>query len=287
MTGGAAISIDRLTFTHAQAATAALREVCLEIAEGELVGIVGANGAGKTTLLLALNGVVPHLLTGTRTGSVLVAGRDPVSTTVRDMARDVAMVFDDPAAQLSQPTVADEVALGLENLGVPWEAMGQRIGEALDAVGLAGLEARDPATLSGGEQQRLAIACAIAMRPRLLVMDEPTAGLDPAGRAAVYAIAARLNREDGITVVIADHAVEALAEHAHRIVVLDAGEVVLDGTPPAVFGALATTPEHGAGVPEVTALAARLAPGGDRPVPVTLDEGAAWLAAAGWLEAAG
>jgi energy-coupling factor transporter ATP-binding protein EcfA2 len=264
-----------------------LDDVSFRVGDGAKVALVGANGAGKTTLLLALNGVVPHLLTGTRTGSVVVAGRDPLSTTVREMARDVAMVFDDPAAQLSQPTAADEVALGLENLGVPWEAMGKRIGEALDAVGLAGLEARDPATLSGGEQQRLAIACAIAMRPRLLVMDEPTAGLDPAGRAAVYAIAARLNREDGITVVIADHAVEALAEHARRIVVLDAGEVVLDGAPPAVFGALAAAPERGAGVPEVTALAAMLAPAGDRTVPVTLDEGAAWLTAAGWLEAVG
>ena len=284
---GAAVSIDRLTFTHAQATAPALRDVCVEIAPGELVGIVGANGAGKSTLLLALNGVVPHLVTGTRTGSVLVAGRDPVTTTVRSMAADVAMVFDDPAAQLSQPTVADEVAFGLENLAVPWEAMGARIREALEAVGLAGLEGRDPTTLSGGEQQRLVIACAIAMRPRVLVMDEPTAGLDPAGRAAVYAIAARLNRDEGITVVIADHAVEALAEHAHRIVVLDAGEVVLDGPPAAVFGALAARPEIGAGVPEVTALAASLAPAGVAPLPVTLDEGVAWLAAAGWREAAG
>ena len=140
MAGDVAVSIERLTFTHAHAAHAApaLRDVSLEIAGGEFVGIVGLNGAGKTTLLLALNGVVPHLLTGDRSGRVSVAGRDPASTTVRDMARDVAMVFDDPAAGLSQPTVADEVALGLENLGVPWAAMAGRIGEALAAVGLAG-----------------------------------------------------------------------------------------------------------------------------------------------------
>lgn len=280
MAGDVAVSIERLTFTHAHAATPALRDVSLEVAAGEFVGIVGLNGAGKTTLLLALNGVVPHLLTGERSGRVTVAGRDPASTTVRDMARDVAMVFDDPEAQLSQPTVADEVALGLENLGVPWAAMARRIGEALDAVGLAGLEARDPMTLSGGEQQRLAIACAIAMRPRILAMDEPTSGLDPAGRAAVFEIARRLNRDEGITVIVADHAVEALAEHADRIVVLEGGAIVLDGPPADVFGRLASGSDDGPGVPEVTTVAAVVGGRVDRPLPVTLDEAVAWLGAA-------
>ena len=282
MAGDVAVSIEGLSFTHAHPANAvpALRDVSLEIAAGEFVGIVGLNGAGKTTLLLALNGVVPHLLTGKRSGLVRVAGRDPATTTVRDMARDVAMVFDDPEAQLSQPTVADEVALGLENLGVPWEAMAGRIEDALGAVGLAGLEARDPMTLSGGEQQRLAIACAIAMRPRILVMDEPTSGLDPAGRAAVFEIAARLNRDDGITVIVADHAVEALAEHASRIVVLEDGAIVLDGPPAEVFGRLAAAVD-GPGVPEVTAVAAAIDGRLDRALPVTIDEGVAWLGAAG------
>ncbi len=238
---GAGVSIRGLSFTHAHASAPALREISLEIAPGELVGIVGANGSGKSTLCLALNGVVPHLLPGERAGSVEIGGLDPAATTVREMARVVAMVFDDPDAQVSQPTVADEVAFGLENLGVPWDEMDGRIREALASVGLGGLEGRDPATLSGGEQQRLAIACAIAMRPSVLVMDEPTANLDPAGRAAVFEIAVRLNREDGMTVIVAEHDVEALAEHAGRIVMLDAGSIVMDGPPAEVFGRLATT----------------------------------------------
>ena len=209
----------------------ALRGVSFEVRPGELVGIVGPNGAGKTTLCLSLNGVVPHLLPGERTGEVRVGGVDPASTTVREMARSIAMVFDDPEAQLSQPTVADEVALGLENLALPSAEMPARIGEALAAVGLVGLEARDPMTLSGGEQQRLAIACAVAMRPSVLVMDEPTANLDPAGSAAVFEIVRRLCREDGLTVIVATHDVEAIAEHADRVLVLDAGAVVLDGPP--------------------------------------------------------
>ena len=190
---------------------------------------------------------MPHLLPGERAGTVAVGGLDPATTTVREMARVVAMVFDDPDAQVSQPTVADEVAFGLENLGVPWDEMDGRIRAALASVGLAGLEARDPATLSGGEQQRLAIACAIAMRPSVLVMDEPTANLDPAGRAAVFEIAARLNREDGITVIVAEHDVEALAEHATRIVVLEDGSIVMDGPPAEVFGRLATADDPGSG----------------------------------------
>ena len=204
---------------------------------------------------------MPHLLPGDRSGEVRVAGTDPLSTTVREMARRVAMVFDDPEAQLSQPTVADEVALGLENLAVPPGDMPARIDASLAAVGLDGLAARDPMTLSGGEQQRLAIACAIAMRPSVLVMDEPTANLDPAGATAVLEIARRLCREDGLTVIVAGHDVESLAAHADRLVVLEAGSVVADGASarghrPA--GARPTPRPHGVRLPEVTALAVAL-----------------------------
>ena len=283
LTGPAGVSVRDLAFTHAGAPGPALRGVSFEVRPGELVGIVGPNGAGKTTLCLSLNGVVPHLLPGERTGEVRVGGVDPAATTVREMARSIAMVFDDPEAQLSQPTVADEVALGLENLALPSEEMPARIGEALAAVGLAGLEARDPMTLSGGEQQRLAIACAVAMRPSVLVMDEPTANLDPAGSVAVFEIARRLCREDGLTVIVATHEVEAIAEHADRILVLDAGAVIHDGAPRDVFTRLARNDGASAGVriPEVTAFAALLdaRPGAASTLPVTVDEALAWLVA--------
>ena len=248
LTGLAGVIVRDLTFTHAGSAAPALNGTSFEVQPGELVGIVGPNGAGKTTLCLSLNGVVPHLLPGERTGEVRVGGMDPVSTTVREMARSIAMVFDDPEAQLSQPTVADEVALGLENLAVPSAEMPARIGEALAAVGLGGLDSRDPMTLSGGEQQRLAIACAVAMRPSVLVMDEPTANLDPAGSVAVFEIVRRLCREDGLTVIVATHDLEAIAEHADRVLVLVAGAVVLEGPPGDVFTTRARSSGPSAGV---------------------------------------
>jgi energy-coupling factor transporter ATP-binding protein EcfA2 len=284
LTGPAGVSVHGLGFTHAGAAEPALRAVSFEVRPGELVGIVGPNGAGKTTLCLSLNGVLPRLLPGERTGEVRVGGVDPASTTVREMARTIAMVFDDPEAQLSQPTVADEVALGLENLAVPSCEMPARIGEALAAVGLAGLEARDPMTLSGGEQQRLAIACAVATRPSVLVMDEPTANLDPAGAAAVFEIVRRLCRDAGLTVILATHDIEALAEHVDRVLVLDAGAVVLDGAPRDVLTVLARSGGRSTEVrvPEVTALAALLDVAGGTTgdtLPVTVDEALAWLGA--------
>jgi energy-coupling factor transporter ATP-binding protein EcfA2 len=274
----ACISVRGLGFTHAHASRPALRDVTLDVARGEYLGVVGLNGAGKTTLALSLNGVVPQMLPGERTGTVTVEGRDPATTPVREMARNVGMVFDDAGLQLSQASVADEVALGLESLGVPWAEMDTRVGDALEAVGLAGLAARSPMTLSGGEQQRLAIACALVLRPGILVMDEPLGNLDPGGRAAVLDIVRQLNREDGVTVVLAEHDVEALAEHAHRVVVLDEGAVVLDGTPDRVFGEVEMLHRLGLRVPQVTELAASLEPRGVG-LPVTLDGAVAWLSA--------
>jgi energy-coupling factor transporter ATP-binding protein EcfA2 len=278
----AIVSIRDLSFRHARADGPALRGVSLDIRAGELVGLVGRNGAGKTTLGLCLNGIVPHLLPGALTGSIRVAGHEPSRTPVREMAALVGVVLDHPEAGLCQPTAAEEVALGLENLGVAWADMVIRVAEALEVVGLGGFEERSPSALSGGEQQRLAIACAIAPRPAVLFLDEPAAHLDAAGRVAVFRIVRRLARDSGVAVLLADHDVEALAEHADRIVVLDEGAIAIDGPPAAVFGRVAEMARLGLPVPGVTAVAAGLTGTGEgHELPVTVEAAARWLAARG------
>lgn len=274
------IVFDGFGFTHDGTERPALAGIDLVIRRGEYVGLIGLNGAGKSTLGLTLNGVVPHLLPGSLVGTLRVAGRDPATSTVREMARTVGVVFDDPEAQVSQLTVADEVAFGLENLGVDPHAMDARIAEALRAVGLDGLEERSPWTLSGGQQQRLAIASVLAMRPMILFLDEPTSNLDPTATTEVLEIVRRRHAEEGLTVLVAEHDVEALAEAADRIVVLDAGRVVLDGPTREVLGRVDDLRALGLRPPAVTEVAAAL--GGDAGatgLPVTEAQALAWFGA--------
>jgi energy-coupling factor transport system ATP-binding protein len=272
------IELDRVSFRHDGSETDALRDVRLTIEEGEYVAILGRNGAGKTTLGQCLNGIVPNLVTGELRGRVSVAGHDPARTPVRAMAGLVGMVFDNPEFQMSQLTVAEEVAFGLENLGVPMDEMPPRIGEALAMVGLEGFEERVPLALSSGEQQRLAIASVLVMRPRILVLDEPTSNLDPVGKGTVFEIARRLNRQAGMTIVIAEHDVDAVARHADRVVALDRGTVVATGEPREVLGRRELLESIGVRLPQVTELALRLRDGRagwSGAIPLTADEAAA------------
>jgi energy-coupling factor transporter ATP-binding protein EcfA2 len=271
------VSFAGLGVTYAGSDRPALSGVDLEVGAGEAVGIMGLTGAGKTTLGLCLNGVVPQLLPASVTGRLVVDGRDPTSVPVREMARSVGIVFDNPEYQLSRPTVAAEVALGLESRGVAPEAMPERIAAALEAVGLAGFEERSPLELSGGQQQRVAIAAVLVMEPRILVMDEPTANLDPGAAADVFALARRLNREAGMTLLIAEHQVEALAACADRIVVLDGGHVALSGPTGEVLRRVDELAALGLRPPQVTEFAHALAPD-DRALPITVEGALRWLA---------
>jgi energy-coupling factor transport system ATP-binding protein len=272
------IAFSGLSVTYPGASSPALDRLELAIAAGEYVGIVGLNGAGKTTLGLTLNGIVPHLLPATLTGSVTVAGNDPSAMAVREMARSVGIIFDNPEYQLSQPTVADEVAFGLESLGVAPDAMSPLIDAALGATGLRGLEDRSPISLSGGQQQRLAIAAVLVMEPAILFMDEPTSNLDPAGSAEVIDLSRRLNVERGMTVVIAEHDVEALATHADRIVVLADGRVVMHGPTAEILGRVDDLERLGLRAPQVTSFAHALAPAATD-LPLTVPEAVRWLEA--------
>lgn len=249
------VSFKDVTYRYPGTDFNALEDVSLDIMRGEYVGVIGLNGAGKTTLGLCVNGVVPSMLGGERHGSVSVQQLEVDQYPVREMAKIVGMVFDNPEFQMSQITCAEEVALGLENAGVPYEEIVRSVGEALTLVGLGGFENRSPLGLSGGQQQRLAIAAVLAMKPKLLIMDEPTSNLDPVGKQEVFDMAASLNRDYGMTVVVIEHEVEVLAQYADRLIVMDKGRVVMNGTPSEIFSQVDTLTELGLRVPEATALA--------------------------------
>ena len=254
--------------------------VSFQVEAGEIVGIVGETGSGRSTLVRALNGIIPRLVRGEVAGTIDVAGGDPSRVGVAQMANVVAVVLDDPESQMTQPTVLDEVAFGPENLGVPVDEIRVRVAAALARVGLSGFENRDPLTLSGGEQQRLAVAAAIAMRPRLLVMDEPTASLDPRSARRILELADDVATHDGAAVVIVSSDVDLLAEHADRIVWLEDGRVRMSGSTAAVLGAIARETD-GRLAPEVTVIAARLSAAGVEAsaLPATVDGAVAWVTA--------
>jgi energy-coupling factor transport system ATP-binding protein len=229
------IDLAGITYTYEGEAQPVLRNVNLTVDDGEFVLILGPSGCGKSTLLHLLNGSVPHLIGGTLNGSAIICGKIVAETKVPSFATDVGMVFQDPDAQIINTRVRDEVCFGLENLCRPAGEILDRQAEALEFVGLADLGNRSIFELSGGQKQRISIAAVLAARPRLLVLDEPTANLDPAGMAEVFAVLARLNQEHGTTIVMVEHRVDELADKVTRVVMMDRGTVVFDGPPRPAF----------------------------------------------------
>jgi len=226
-----------------------LRGVNLHLGLGEVVGLMGATGAGKSTLALALNGSVPQSTGGQVRGEVLIEGLDSKRHPVAELATRVGIVFQDPATQFLQTTVEAEVAFGPENLGLPVAELEQRVSWALRVTGLVEFRQRAPAHLSGGEQQRVAIAAILAMRPRILVFDEPTASLDPGGKLEVLEVIRTLRSEHTILLITQDS--EALAGFADRVLVLDHGQIVMEGNPVQVFEQVERLGELGLRPPEI------------------------------------
>ena len=250
---------------HGGKPVSVFRGVNLEIGGGEFVAVLGRVGAGKSTLCMALNGLVPHATGGVFRGDVTVLGRNTKTHPIADLARSVGLVFQDPEMQLTQMRVEDELAFGPENLGVPTGEIEERVTWALDAVGLGSYRDRSPLLLSGGEKQHVAIAAMLAMRPQVLALDEPTANLDPAGKAAIFNLLARLARERQITIVLATQELERVARYVQRVVVLHEGVIALDDTPAAIFAQTPLLRGWGIGVPQLAELASLLTQQTGRP----------------------
>jgi energy-coupling factor transport system ATP-binding protein len=228
-----AVSVQGVTFTYHGADRPALRGVSFAQNAGEMIGVMGASGAGKSTLAKCLNRIVPEFEDGDFHGAIRIAGESLEVLRVCDVAPKVGMVFQDFESQLFSTNVAHEVAFAMEQVGMDRAEMDRRILPALEAVGLRGFEHRDPMSLSGGEKQRLAIASVLALRPSVIVLDEPTTDLDPEGRAEVFELIKRL-RGQGLSLIVIEHESEELRA-ADRIVVLREGEIAADGPPSEVF----------------------------------------------------
>jgi energy-coupling factor transport system ATP-binding protein len=219
------ISFDGFSFWYPDAERPTLRDVDLAIADGEFALLVGATGAGKSTLLRAVNGLVPSFTGGHVEGRVVAAGHDTRTTPPREFASSVGVVGQDPLTGFVTDTVEEELAYAMEQLSTPPPVMRRRVEEVLDLMGIAPLRRRSLRSLSGGEQQRVAIGSVLTAMPSILVLDEPTSALDPVAAEDALAAVLRLVHDVGITVLAAEHRLERVVEYADRLVVVDAGGV--------------------------------------------------------------
>ncbi|WP_270295627.1 energy-coupling factor ABC transporter ATP-binding protein [Eggerthella sinensis] len=217
------IEISNFSFQYREGARPVVSGIDLSIAPGAFVGITGAAGSGKSTLTYALNGIVPHCYPGDFYGSVVVDGMDTCETALTDLSRVVGSVCQDVDSQFVTSIVEDEVLYGLENFAVPRDEMEQRVAQALADMGIADLRDRVISSLSGGQKQKVAIASILAMRPKVLVLDEPTAELDPASSQGVFDLLSAYAREHGTTVVVVEQKIALLSQYADVLVIVDEG----------------------------------------------------------------
>lgn len=231
----------------------ALDEVSLEVKRGEFVAILGHNGSGKSTVAKHINA----LLSPTE-GTVIVNGMDTKDEEhLWDIRRSAGMVFQNPDNQIIATVVEEDVAFGPENIGVPTEEIWRRVEESLTAVGMTAYRNHSPNKLSGGQKQRVAIAGIMAMRPECIILDEPTAMLDPSGRKEVMRTVHELNKNEGVTILLITHYMDEVID-ADRVIVMDGGKVVMQGTPKEIFSQVERLKEYRLDVPQVTELAYEL-----------------------------
>ena len=267
------VRIEGLSFRYLDAEKWALTDVNLEINQGEVVILAGQSGCGKSTLLRSMNGLIPHMYPGDYKGRITVDGNLVSETSMGVLAQKVGLLFQNPENQIFMFSVERDIAFGLENLGLPRAELRSRVNDAMRLLNIETLALRAPHELSDGQKQRVALAGIIAMRPKLIILDEPTSLLDPKTASELVSLVHSLNRDVGITFVIVEHRLELLTPIADRIVVIDKGRKVMDGTPSDIL----TNPESsgfGISIPPVFRLYAQLTRDGVRMgrTPLTPDE---------------
>ena len=255
------LEIRGLGFRYPDSTKMAVADFDLAVPRGEILVLAGPSGCGKSTLLRAVNGLIPHMYSGEYSGEVNVGGAAVKDTDMRDLAQKVGFLFQNPENQIFMFTVERDIAFGLENLGVPREEMRSRVDEAMRLLDITDLAQRAPHELSDGQKQRVALAGVLAMRPQLVILDEPTSLLDPKTAAELVALVARLRHDIGTSFVIVEHRLDLLVKVADRLVVMSEGRKVMEGTPAEVlFGDEAQA--YGVAVPAVTQVQKMLAKDG-------------------------
>jgi energy-coupling factor transporter ATPase len=249
----AIIETTNLTYTYPGGTKQSINDISIKIEKGEFTLITGPSGCGKTTLCRCFNGLIPHFYQGEMSGNITVAGLNITKHPTYELAQHVGLVFQNPENQLFALSVEKDVAFGLENLGVQREEMRKTVDWALQLTGINDIRERAPHELSGGQQQRVAIASVLAMKPQVIVLDEPTSFLDPLSARKIFEVIHELNRNLGITVVLVEHRLDLTAKYTDHIIVMDKGSILLDGDP---RGILRSEEARlvGVGIPKATRL---------------------------------
>lgn len=251
------VEVCSLSYTYPGSPKPTLTDVNLSVEEGEFILLTGPSGCGKTTLCRCLNGLIPNSYGGEFTGKVIVDGLVTTEHPVYEIAQHVGLVFQNPENELFCTSVEREVAFGPENLALPRDEIRKRVEESLAMVGISHLRDKSPEELSGGEQQKVAIAALLAMKPKILVLDEPTANLDPASAQSVLNTLLKLNEESGVTMILVEHRLEMVAHMADRCAILNEGRLVLVGEPEDVLYS-DEAEAIGIGIPKVVQVAKNL-----------------------------
>lgn len=252
------IEIRNLSFRYKDSNKNALDNINLSINEGDFLGIIGTSGAGKTTLTYAINGVIPHHYNGDYYGSVSIEGEDTFETSPSTLSLKIGSVFQDIDTQLVSSVVEDEILYGLENFSIPGIEIEQRLSSALEGVGISSLRYRSIESLSGGQKQKVALAAILALRPKLLLLDEPTSELDPESSEQFFRILRELNENHGITIIVVEQKIMLLCEFVKKIVVMNAGRIIINEGVREVINKNTLLEEIGINCPRVVALSKRL-----------------------------